>query len=579
MIRIKDHKQRDIFDPWHFLSPKRRRMLDEGWPGLFREHLLDEMPVDQIIPFFREDFGRPGKELYTLLGVLLFQQTMDLSDIDTVEQLSFNMQWHYALNITEESDSAKYISEKTLWTWRQVLIENKLDQVIFNNITEKLAKVFNVDTSHQRIDSVHIQSNMRRLGRIGIFSQTIHKFLINLKRHHQKLFDTLPEALVKRYVSQKSLSAFSLVKPSESAKTLKMVSTDLYDLIEQFKDQPKVCDMHSYKLMQRVLAEKCNVQSDDTGCKVTVKKPKEIPSDSLQNPSDPDASYSGHKGQGYQVQIMETFSRSEDKKEKEKTLDLITHVEAEKACEHDSKALMPAIEDTQQRELGPEKVLGDTLYGSDENHQKASESQVELIAPTHNPGRSDDIPLSRFSFDENGRVLTCPADKKPYEVRYKKKTQRFSARFALKDCESCPHVDHCPVKPGKKNYFLRYSDKDYRLAERRRYEASEEFIDIYRYRAGVEATMSQYNKLTGVKQLRVRGLKAVRYCATLKATGLNLLRAASVRKARRRSYGAAPGLLLPFPFFKEQVKYILFGLGRMLLPKPDAADDYLVLAA
>lgn len=579
MIRIKDHKQRDIFDPWHFLSPKRRRMLDESWPGLFRQHLLDQLPVEQIIPFFHDDVGRPSKELYTLLGALLFQQTMDLNDADTVEQLAFNIQWHYALNITEESDSAKYISEKTLWTWRQVLTENKLDQVIFNNITEKLAKVFQVDTSNQRIDSVHIQSNMRRLGRIGIFSQTIHKFLVNLKRHHQKLFDTIPLSLVERYVSQRSLSAFSLVKPSESAKTLKMVSSDLYDLIEQFKCQSKVCQMHSYKLMQRVLNEQCQVQGDDPGGKVTVKRPKEIPSDSLQNPSDPDAAYSGHKGQGYQVQIMETFSRSEDKKEKEKTLDLITHVAAETACEHDSKALMPAILDTQKRELGPEKVLGDTLYASDDNHQQAKGTQVELIAPTHNPGRSDEIPLSQFSFDETGRVLTCPAGKEPYEVRYKKKTHRYSARFTMKDCNTCPHVDHCPVRPGKKNYFLRYSDKDYRLAERRRYESSEEFIDMYRYRAGVEATMSQYDKLTGVKQLRVRGLSAVRYCATLKAAGLNLLRATSVRKARRRSQGSETRFLLPFPFFKEQVKNILLGFGRMLLPKPPAADAYLELAA
>jgi hypothetical protein len=579
MIRIKDHKQREIFDPWHFLSPKRRRMLDQRWPGLFREHLLDELPVKQIIPFFREDFGRPSKELYTLLGALLFQQTMDLNDPDTVEQLSFNIQWHYALDITEESDSAKYISEKTLWSWRQVLIEHKLDQLIFNNMTEKLAKVFDVDTSNQRIDSVHIQSNMRRLGRIGIFSQTMHKFLTNLKRHHQGLFDTISGSLVERYISKKALSAFSLVKPSESAKTLKVVSADLYDLIEQFKDQPKVCQMHSYKLMQRVLNEQCNVQSDDTGCKVTVKKPKEIPSNSLQNPSDPDATYSGHKGQGYQVQVMETFSHSEDEKEKEETLNLITHVSAEKACEHDSQALMPAIEDTQKRALGPEKVLGDTLYGSDDNQRKAKNVQVELIAPTHKGNYSEEINLSQFSFDDNGRVVNCPSGKHPYEVRYKKKTHRYSARFDLEHCTSCPHVGQCPVVAGKKNYFLRYSDKDYRLAERRQFEASEEFIDIYRYRAGVEATMSQYDALTGVKRLRVRGLKAVRYCATLKAAGLNLLRAASVRKARRRSQRAENGILPPFPFFKEQIYNLLSGLSKILWPKPVVANYYFELAA
>ena len=579
MIRIKDHKQRDIFDPWHHLSPKRRRMLDEGWPGLFREHLLNELPVDQIVPFFRENFGRPSKELYTLLGALLFQQTMDLNDIDTIEQLSFNIQWHYALNITEESDSAKYISEKTLWSWRQVLIEHQLDQLMFDNISEKLAIVFNVDTSNQRIDSVHIRSNMRRLGRIGIFSQTIHKFLINLKRHHANLFETVSDPLIERYLSQKALSAFSLVKPSESAKTLKIVSTDLYDLIEQFKDQPMICKMHSYKLMQRVLDEQCNVQNDGNGRKVTIKKPKEISSDSLQNPSDPDATYSGHKGQGYQVQIMETFTRSDDQKEKEETLNLITHVSAEKACEHDSNALMPAIENTQQRDLGPEKILADTLYGGDDNMQKATDAQVELISPTFKGGQNEGVSLSHFSFDDNGRVHTCPAGKHPYEVRYKKKTQRYSARFGLKTCATCSHVDQCLVVPGKKNYFLRYSDKDSRLAKRRRFEASDEFIEVYRYRAGVEATMSQYDALTGVKRLRVRGLRAVRYCATLKAAGLNLFRATSVRRARKRSRSAEKGFLLPFPFIKEQFCVLLSALGKIVPPRPVASNFYPKLAA
>ena len=42
-------------------------------------------------------------------------------------------------------------------------------------------------------------------------------------------------------------------------------------------------------------------------------------------------------------------------------------------------------------------------------------------------------------------------------------------------------------------------------------EQSNEFKDRYRWRAGVEATMSEYDRRTGVKQLRVRGLKAVKF--------------------------------------------------------------------
>jgi len=50
--------------------------------------------------------------------------------------------------------------------------------------------------------------------------------------------------------------------------------------------------------------------------------------------------------------------------------------------------------------------------------------------------------------------------------------------------------------------------------------------------------MSEYKKLTGVGRLRVRGFKAVRYCATLKAVGVNLFRAAAAYQARIRAQRA-----------------------------------------
>ena len=71
-----------------------------------------------------------------------------------------------------------------------------------------------------------------------------------------------------------------------------------------------------------------------------------------------------------------------------------------------------------------------------------------------------------------------------------------------------------------------------RIAKRRIYEQTAQFQERYRWRAGVEATMSEYHKRTGVKKLRVRGLKAVRFSATLKAAGVNIMRAAAARLAR-----------------------------------------------
>jgi hypothetical protein len=525
MIHIKNQKQSELFDPWAFLGPKRRKLLDQSWAGLFQKELLDELPVGKLIPFFTHGFGRPTKELYTALGALLLQQAHDLTDEETVNQVAFNTQWHYALNITEESDSAKYLCPKTLWNMRSIVVDNGLDTMLFDHITDKLAKLFKVNTDQQRIDSVHIKSNMRRLGRIGIIASSIRKFLVNLKRNHKEHFDTIDNALIERYLSKESLRCFSMVKPSESAKTLASVSNDFFHLVEQFKGLPDITDMHSYKLLERVLKEQCTVSDD--GTRVEVKRPKEIPSDSLQNPSDPDATYSGHKGQGYQVQVMESYGTG--KETRDKNLNLITHVHVEPAHESDAHALIPAIESSKERGLSPEELLADTSYGGDENCQKAAQLGVEIVSPTKSTKEKDGITLSDFEISEKGDLLSCPQGHIP--IKTKKKKTRHTVAFNSHHCSSCPFQEACPAKQGKKYHYLRYTDKELRLAQRRAYEQTEEFKDRYRWRSGIEATMSEYDRRTGVKHLRVRGFKAVRFCATLKAAAVNIFRATAVRRA------------------------------------------------
>jgi hypothetical protein len=170
----------------------------------------------------------------------------------------------------------------------------------------------------QFLSPMRLRSNMRRLGPNAIFSRTIFTFLVNLKRHHRPLFDQVGADVVERYWGKKAQAVFSMVKPTESEKTLKVVRRDLFDLIEQFRDQRAVCEIYSYKLMQRLLTDQCNIGNDGSdGKKLEVKKPRHIVSNSLQNPSDPDAPYDGHKGHGYQVQIIKTFSPRDNKAEKE----------------------------------------------------------------------------------------------------------------------------------------------------------------------------------------------------------------------------------------------------------------------
>jgi hypothetical protein len=521
---------------------------------LFKDIILPELPVSRIFPFFSDGVGRPTKELYTVLGVLVLQQIFDLTDEETCSQLDFNIQWHYALNITEESDSAKYMCPKTLWTMRSILVDNALDGVVFECVTKKLADVFNVDFDNQRLDSVHIKSNMRRLGRIGIFVSGINKFIKNLKRQDKDLFEGIRADLIEKYLPEKSLQCFSMVKPSSAPKTLSMVSNDLFDVVMQFKGQPEVAAMHSYKQLERILNEQCNVEPVNGGSIVRVKTPKEIPSSSLQNPSDPDASYSGHKGQGYQVQIMETYAATDDKEVRGKTLNLITHVQVEPAHKSDANALMPAVESAKECGLDPLEILADSLYGSDDNCQKAKQAGVEIVSPTMGDKKENTLCLSEFESSASGKILACPQGHAPETV--KKKKTRHTAAFDSHHCSDCPNQTRCPVKAGKKFHYLRYTEKEMRIAKRRAYEQTDEFKDRYRWRSGVEATMSEYDRRTGVKRLRVRGFNSVRFCATLKAAGINFLRAVAVWIALNQETddNGSDGLVLNHAFliFKER---------------------------
>jgi competence protein ComGF len=542
MFFTKDHKTIDMFDHFAFLESKRRTLLDSTWAGIFRDEILTELPVELLSSTYHDIMGRPTKELYAMLGLMIIQQMEDLSDEEAARQFAFNIQWHYALNITGNSDKACYICPKTIWTMRDQLSQPVLDKsgkplpkngydVVFETVADKLAKVFTVDVTKQRLDSTHIFSNMRHLGRIGLFAATIEKFLVNLKRHHKELFVSLGDEIINRYLPQKGAEVFSLVKPTESAKTLEIVAADLFSITERFTDNKAVVSMATYQLLLRVLKEQCVVIEDvDTKAKkVEVKKNKEVLSDSLQNPSDPDASYDAHKGKGYQVQIMETYSTDAENKD----LILITHAKVEQAHESDAHALLPAIAATKERDLAPELILADTLYGGDDNVETAKAQGVEVIAPVMGRSSKKELSISDFTLSDAGEVAACPQGNAPNEIKTVNDKQR--AFFDRETCAGCPLNEKCPVKMTKKKSWLEYDEKALRLAKRRAKEKTDEFMNNYRHRAGIEGTNSFAKRRTGLEELRVRGKTAVSFAVTMKLTGINILRASAFKNRQERA--------------------------------------------
>jgi hypothetical protein len=317
-------------------------------------------------------------------------------------------------------------------------------------------------------------------------------------------------------------AVFSMVKPSESMKTLAALAEDVFTLVERFTGNEPVVTMTSYQFLVRLLKEQCILERVDTHTtQVSVKENKDVSSDSLQNPSDPDAGYNGYKGQGYQVQVAESYGTSEDTD----TLNLITGVIVEPAYKRDAHALVPLIETTAKLGLKPKEALADTLYGGDENCRKAESLGVEIVSPVKGTGSKITATLTEFTMNSEHEVASCPAGCAPDRTR--SRGDNHFAFFSKKTCRGCSRKKTCPTKPGFRGRSLRYDDKMVRLARRRSYEESSEFRDRYRFRAGIEGTMSQLDRITGIKNLRIRGMSAVSFAAYLKAAGINIIRAAA----------------------------------------------------
>ncbi len=138
---------------------------------------------------------------------------------------------------------------------------------------------------------------MATFGRTKLMAVAIKRFLTQLQRHDPDAYAALPEDLRQRYAPAQS-RLFADAKDAEArARCRQQAAEDLHFLITRFADRPDHTSRSTYKALITIFDQQCEL----SGEKIVVKT--KTGGDCVQNPSDLDATYSGHKGPGYQVQF------------------------------------------------------------------------------------------------------------------------------------------------------------------------------------------------------------------------------------------------------------------------------------
>ena len=245
-------------------------------------------------------------------------------------------------------------------------------------------------------------------------------------------------------------------------------------LLERFAEVEAITSRTSYKALDRVFKENCEVSARGR-VKLTDKAIDENGQSSrtLQNPSDEGAGYSGHKGAGYQVQLAQACGKQE-----EGAPGLVVACVPQSAADSDSGAVQAVLE--QQTRMGtlPKEQLADTAYGSEANVALCASVAVTLVAPA--PGR---VAAAKSKKQTDPEGASSPATWT--EVR---RAEQESGEW-------------------KKRYALR---------------------------SGIEGVNEALDRTTGMKALRVRGRRAVHMAIYLKVTGWNIKCAATILRLRAR---------------------------------------------
>jgi hypothetical protein len=226
--------------------------LEQGWAGVFRDYLLKHLPVKELAASFRDDFGRPSKDLYVALGALILQQLHDLTDQQTTEAVALNIAWHYALDIRREPDA--YLCERTLRNYRGKILALGLDEILFRTLTDQLIVAVGVDTSKQRLDSTAVRSAIRGLTRLGILVEAMSKFLRELKRTIPEQYAAVEPEVLRKYVDREGDGCFADTRPSESKRRLPEAARDVYEVVEEFR-RTEAATLESFQLLEQIFHE------------------------------------------------------------------------------------------------------------------------------------------------------------------------------------------------------------------------------------------------------------------------------------------------------------------------------------
>jgi len=474
--------------------------LEKSWAASFYSNVFLSVNEGRFSKMYSQIYSRPNRPVNLLISLLVLKELHGLTDEALIASLYFDYRFQYALGISDMENEGICINTLTNFRLRLLQHEAKQNEDLFEQemkaLSEKLAALVGLDKSMARMDSFMVSSACKKLSRLELVYRIVTNMVETMhKQEASHVTEGFQDFLKEGYRN----TLLYHTRSEEAGSKLEHLMEQASELYTHVNRLGEYRHTQAFEQLTRLLQEQC-IETEE-GIRIAIEGSAVKP-DSLQNPSDPDATYrnKGGKGHtGYVTNIVEV-------RDVEKNLGLILEFDVQPNTHSDA-----AFGETfvQESPLSDEiDVLAmDGAYYREETVKAAEGKDIELNFSnmTGRKAKIDQIPVTQFEMNDEHVITSCPAGHQPIRSNYDAEKQVYKATFHKDVCNSCPMLANCPVQQQVKNNTVRFSETKRQSDTVRSKQGTDRHRELSCFRAGVEGIVSAIRRGYGVDNLPVFG--------------------------------------------------------------------------
>lgn len=506
-----------------------RKAFRKGHPWLQLRDELPDLYNDQVFADLYPASGQPAYAPWRLALVCVLQFAEQLSDAQAADAVRSRLEWKYLLALALDDDGfdASVLSE-----FRTRLLQHEAGTRLFDLLLQRcVARGWLKAGGTQRTDATHVLACAHNLTRLELVLLTLQHALETLAQVAPEwVVAQCPASWGERYGVR--LNEWRLPSADLDRQALaQQAGADGQALLTALWAAPAPYDwlrrVPAVEALRRIWVQQF---AGHDGAWQWRAAADNVPraAQQIRSPYEVEARYAEKRGQGwlgYKVHVSESCAADAPR--------LITQVTTTGATTPDVKAL-PAIQaELAAHERLPQRQLVDAGYvEASALVTSAQRYGIELCGPplrntSWQTRAGTGYAASDFQLDWARQQATCPGGQTSASWREKELRGQpmVQIKFARTACGACPLRQQCTqTKEQRRSLTLLPQVEWEALQAARARTQAPGYQTTYAPRAGIEGSLSQAVRRSGLRQARYVGLAKTQLQSLLTATALNLLR-------------------------------------------------------